>query len=225
MKKNNSKPVKILFFGDSICVGQGASINKGWVPLIANYLDENVSTIARDILVINSSVNGRTTRQALEDMPYHVQGQKPDIIVIQYGFNDCNHWETDGGLPRVSQRAFVANLNEMVERATRFGAKFILLNNNHSTTLNAERLPQTNYTYEDFNQQYNAATRALADKLKDKVVFQDVESYFHNLVKNGADMHQFLLDDGLHLGEEGHRVYYDLMKPAIISAVEDLLRK
>ena len=77
---------KLIFFGDSICTGQHISVHKGWVAQISQSL-EGIATI------LNSSVNGRTTRQALEDMPYHIQEQHPDMIVIQFGMNDCNYWK------------------------------------------------------------------------------------------------------------------------------------
>jgi len=225
MNDKGSKIISILFFGDSICVGQGVSINKGWVQQIVNVLDEQLEGLETEVLVTNSSVNGRTTRQALEDMPYHVQGQNPDIVIIQYGLNDCNHWATDKGLPRVSQRAFAANLLEIVERATHFGAKFVLLNNNHPTYRDTEKFPNTDRTYEAFNKQYNSITRSVAVELKGKVIFQDVEDHFNILLERGGDIRQYLLSDGLHLNEDGHRLYYDLMTPVMTSVVEQLLKK
>jgi len=227
MKDKDSKTIKIFFYGDSICFGQGVSINKGWALQLVNFLDEALVASETKVLVTNSSVNGRTTRQALEDMPYHVQSQNPDIVIIQYGLNDCNHWASDRGLPRVSQRSFEANLLEMVERATHFGAKFVLLNNNHPTSRFTENFPHTDKTYEDFNKKYNSITRAVAAELGGKVIFQDVENYFNNHLEEnaGADISQYLLSDGLHLSEDGHRLYFDLIKPVLIRVVEQFARK
>ena len=97
---------KLIFFGDSICTGQYVSIHKGWV----NKLSKSLSS--ENIMILNSSVNGRTSRQALEDMPYHVQEQRPNYLVIQFGMNDCNYWESDKGVPRVSPKSFEANIIE-----------------------------------------------------------------------------------------------------------------
>ncbi|MGI9435514.1 MAG: SGNH/GDSL hydrolase family protein [Geminicoccaceae bacterium] len=174
----DQKPIRVTFFGDSTCVGQGVSIYKGWVPQIAKALDEAAIGMGREILVTNASVNGRTTRQALEDMPYHVQGHGADIIVVQFGLNDCNHWATDRGLPRVSLPAFVANLREIIARAERFGAFRVLLNNNHSTSRDVEIMPHTEMTYEASNRRYNQAIRVLANDVSDRVRFQDIEASF-----------------------------------------------
>src|SRR6185437_14172947 len=104
----SGKSVRVTFFGDSICVGQGVSIYRGWVTRLAEELDTHCNVRAK-LIVTNASVNGRTTRQALEDMPYNVQGHGVDLIVIQFGLNDCNYWLTDRGNPRVSLEAFKAN--------------------------------------------------------------------------------------------------------------------
>ena len=58
----------------------------------------------------------------LERYPRDVQEAQPDLLTIQFGLNDCNCWETDRGVPRVSEAAFVANLIEMIDRGRVFGA-------------------------------------------------------------------------------------------------------
>jgi len=223
MNSNMQKPIRLTFFGDSICVGQGISIYRGWVTRIAQSLEEYGQTHKNEILVVNSSINGRTTRQALEDMPYHVQNQGLDILVVQFGLNDCNYWKSDRGVPRVSLPAYVANMREIIERGKRFGAKRILLNNNHPTTRNDEVMPFTNFTYEESNKHYNGAVRNLATELGDQVMFHDIEEHFQSLIGDGAAMSQFLLSDGLHLSQKGHEQYYKVMLPSIQRSVDYLI--
>ena len=45
---------KLIFFGDSICTGQYISIHKGWVSRLSE-------SLYGQLVVLNSSVNGRTT--------------------------------------------------------------------------------------------------------------------------------------------------------------------
>jgi hypothetical protein len=59
---------KAFFFGDSICFGQGVSPHQVWVARIAADLAATFADAA--ITVQNPSVNGNTTRAALERMPY-----------------------------------------------------------------------------------------------------------------------------------------------------------
>jgi acyl-CoA thioesterase-1 len=219
-KKAATAPLKLTFFGDSICVGQGVSIFRGWVTRIAEALERQARIYGRSIIVSNSSVNGRTTRQALEDMPYQVQNHQPDILVIQFGLNDCNYWQTDRGTPRVSRNAFIANLEEIIDRGLNCGARYLLLNNNHPTSRTQEIIPFANIAYEDSNRAYNEAVRIVAARANAQVIFQDVEAFFLKfLSQSEKSMDSYLLDDGLHLNSAGHEIYFDLMRPVILDVV------
>jgi lysophospholipase L1-like esterase len=156
-------------------------------------------------------------------MPYHIQNPGADILVVQFGLNDCNHWATDRGLPRVSKAAFLANLREIIDRGLCFGAKRILLNNNHPTSRNKATMPGASITYEDSNANYNAAIRKLAEDLPVAVSFQDIEAYFLELIKSHHPIEMFLLQDGLHLSIAGHEQYYSLMCPIIREAVDAVI--
>src|SRR3546814_328317 len=140
-------PLRVTFCGDAICVGQGVSIHSGGVTRSAQSLDRIAESHNCEVVVTNASVNGNTTRQALERMPYEVQSHGVDILIVQFGLNDCNYWQSDGGLPRVSPAAFAANLKEIVERGRAFGAGRIFLHNNHPTTRGRELMPSANTTY------------------------------------------------------------------------------
>lgn len=223
IEDNRDSTVKITFFGDSIFVGQGVSIYRGWVTRIAEFLDEYGKETGQEFLVTNASVNGRTTRQALEDMPYTVQSHGVDILVVQFGLNDCNYWATDRGLPRVSVGAFIENLKEIIQRGRRFGARKIILNNSHPTSRVNELIPGAQITYEDSNREYSHAINEMAQSLGPDVIFQDVYKYFSKLMAEhewGID--RYLLSDGLHLNLAGHDAYYALMQPLIQSAVQDI---
>ena len=224
MNNSEKKPIRVTFFGDSIFVGQGISIYQGWVTQIARYLDEYGEKIGRQFLVTNASVNGRTTRQALEDMPYSIQSDGVDILVVQFGLNDCNYWVTDRGLPRVSLGAYKENLREIITRGMNFGAHRVLLNNNHPTSRTREFLPNTSITYEDSNRLYCQEIRALAAEFGEKVQFQDIYTYFNEqLIRLHTPIEKFLLIDELHLSIEGHTAYFNLMLPIILTAVNDFI--
>ena len=110
-----------------------------------------------------------------------------------------------------------------MHRGKNFGAQYVLLNNNHPTALSHENLPHTDHPYEYFNQKYNEATRELAQELNGEVSFLDIEAHFHKLLKEGEEISTFLLEDGMHLGEAGHQVYYDLVNPLLTNAIKDLI--
>lgn len=208
--------VRLVFFGDSICYGQFVSPHHCWVTRIAARLH----ALDSRVVVTNASVNGNTTRMALERMPYDVQAHGVDLCVIQFGLNDCNHWLSDGGLPRVSQAAFAANLHEICLRARTFGARRILLNTNHPTTRRQEIVPHTLLTYEEHNRRYNEIIRRVATDAGPWVQLHDMEQIVSAHVETGRmRLEELLLADGLHLSAAGHDLYFTATCPVIEKAM------
>src|SRR5262249_44073119 len=201
---------------DSICVGQGVSIHKGWVTRLAARIEDIAREKKCEIVVVNASVNGNTTRQALERMPYEIQSQRVDYLLVQFGLNDWNQWQTDRGLPRVSLRAFEANLDEILQRAFHFGARRVILNTNHPTVRTKTSMPGTSLTYEESNRAYNVAIRAVAARWIDRVDLNDVAGHIRTRVERGEmRIEELLQPDGLHLSIRGHEVYFSLVRPLL----------
>ncbi len=215
--------MNLLFFGDSICNGQGIAIHKGWVTRLSARLAEEARRLGESLVVMNSSVNGRTTRQALETMPYEVQSQRPAIVVVQFGMNDCNIWESDRGNPRVSPAAFAANLREIIVRALTFGCEELFLHTNHPSARNQDFLPHSSVTYEEQNRRYNRIIRSLA-AFDSRVSVIDIETTFLEAT-NGehAQLLRMVLPDLLHLSEDGHELYFDTVEPRLSACVRRLL--
>ncbi|MDQ3919767.1 MAG: GDSL-type esterase/lipase family protein [Acidobacteriota bacterium] len=221
---NSSSTIRVFFFGDSICFGQGVAIHRGWVTKISASLTEVGRQYGREITVTNASINGNTTRQALERMPYDIQSQAADILVTQFGMNDCNYWQTDGGNPRVSPKAFGANLEEIIARAFSFGAREVLLNTNHPTARDQELMPNAGVTYQQSNERYNQIIREVAAGFDERVTLIDVESIFKTCTENKREaLLRLLLPDLLHLSETGHDIYFEAVYPKVLSAVMRLI--
>lgn len=213
-ESNANSPIRLTFFGDSICVGQGISIHKGWVARISAMLEALGHESGHELLIENASVSGNTTRQALERMAYQVQSHGVDMLLIQFGMNDCNHWESDKGLPRVSKEAFRANLQEIIARGRRFGARRVILNTNHPTTRTETRMPGDELTYQESNELYNQAIREVA--AQECVILNDMEKYFFDKIDSeNISTKNLLLPDGLHLSEKGHELYYEATAPLV----------
>lgn len=219
-----NKVINVFFFGDSICFGQGVSIHKGWVTQISRDLEVIATESGVEITVINAGVNGNTTRLALERMPYDIQSHRPDILVVQFGMNDCNYWNSDGGLPRVSANAFEANLIEIAERATKFGARKIFFNTNHPTTRTDTIFDGTNVTYEQSNSLYNNVIRKVVSNLGDMARLHDVENEFNQAINtHNLQLCTALQADRLHLSEVGHSIYYALINESLKRSVRELM--
>ncbi len=223
-----TQKIKIFFFGDSICVGQHVSLHKGWVTQTSARLSELGRKHGTSLMVSNVSANGRITRQALENMPYEVQSQAPEMLIVQFGMNDCNYWRSDRGLPRVSPEAFGANLAEILIRGIHFGAKHILLNTNHPTGLDVDPLPFTDIVYQQSNAHYNEIIRQVAAEAGPSVILNDIEHAFQNHTQGSRERLLDLLlpaPDWLHLSEKGHNLYFDTTYPLIKRLALDILQK
>ncbi|MEY8336182.1 SGNH/GDSL hydrolase family protein [Lachnospiraceae bacterium 47-T17] len=208
--------MNIYFFGDSISFGQGISIDLTWVNKIAQQLHRQC--VGEQNMVINVSVNGNTTRMALERMPYDIQSHEVDVLVVGFGMNDCNYWITDKGVPRVSPKAFKANLEEIVERGFHFGVKEVLLRTNHPSP-RKDYMINTKITYGESNHQYNDIIREVA-KNDPRIKFVDMEQEFDRyIMEHNIRLEELTLSDGVHLSLLGHDVYFESMYPMIANIV------
>jgi lysophospholipase L1-like esterase len=192
---------RLIFFGDSICHGQHVSIDKIFVTLLAVHLN----TRSRPpVLVENRSVNGNTTRQALERLSYDVSSHRPQVVYVQFGYNDCHLWATDNGEPRVALPAFHGNLLEIVAKLRAAGTSTVLLATNTPTRKPAD--------YEARVHTYNDAVRETAHATGSQLL--DLA------VAPGHDPETMLLADGLHLSETGHRFYFEQLREPLERAID-----
>lgn len=157
---------------------------------------------------------------ALENMPFEIQSHEPDILVVQFGMNDCNYWQSDRGLPRVSPESFAANLKEIIDRALHFGTKKIILNTNHPTCLTEEKLTNSDISYQQSNMNYNAIIRDVAVFYPQFVLLNDMEKHFINHSK--GDLQRYLLPDKLHLSEQGHLFYFNVIDPIVKNILKEI---
>jgi lysophospholipase L1-like esterase len=212
------KPLHVVHMGDSITEGQYIDASVRWSSLISRRLVERFGEVR--FVSINRGVSGETTRMGLERYPKDVQQAQPDLLTIQFGMNDCNCWDTDNGLPRVSEGAFKANLVEMIERGRRFGARHVILSTNPRTLRQWLVLP-SGEIYEEANTRYSQLVREVA--LETGVVLCDIRAAFEPFSDEELEPLLLPYPDHLHLSPEGNVVYADTIWPFIETAMEALL--
>lgn len=196
--------IRLTIFGDSIAVGQGVNITGSWVyKLAANF---------PNFFISNASQNGRTSRQALEIMSYEIQNHPPDFLIVQYGLNDSNYWLTDKGLPRVSRNSFKENLIEIYERAIKFGVEQVIFLTNHPTNKGIE--VQGNF-YDINSASYSQGIKEACEELRSAFVVDTWQTCF-NLASSRVDKFFYLLEDGIHLNEEGHSIYHEAISNFLV---------
>ena len=222
--KINKRQIKFYLFGDSICFGQLVNTHETWATSLAEELQALEDNFFY-YLVQNAGVNGNTTRQALERMQYDVISHKPDYLLIQFGMNDCNYWETDYGIPRVTKQAFVANLEEIVMRAMSAGVKHCFINTNHPS-LKGKFNFTVNKSYDESNAEYNDQIRMAYANLLDKgypVTLFDIELGWKKIMQINPDirLNDLLLSDGIHLSRQGHLLYKSVINDALVEVLKN----
>jgi acyl-CoA thioesterase-1 len=218
---NTPDHITLVFFGDSITEGQYVHHSLRWTELVSTRLRTHFSSRFdphRQFHYVHG-ISGETTRQALERFPRQVQQMEPDLLTIQFGLNDCNCWDSDRGLPRVSEAAYHANLLEMIARARRFGARQIILSTNHPTL--RHRPLASGETLEQRRTKYNEIVREVARQ--SKVTLCDIEAAF--AFASQEQLAGLLLPepDVLHLSPAGHQIYADAITPPLIGALQNVL--
>lgn len=177
--------MKLVCIGDSITAGQHLDEGEArWPDLLTGFE------------VYMAGVPGDTTRLALERFPRDVQAREPDLVVIQFGHNDCNRWQTDRGLPRVSEDGFRANLAEMTLRCKVFRAKPLLCSLTPS-----RRTPQHGTDV----LRYDRIIRHVARETKTDLI--DVRDAFTDP--------SLLMADGIHLSAAGHLRYAEIVQASL----------
>lgn len=193
-----------VFFGDSIFVGQYISIEKTFVSKTANFFSKTNNSL----IFHNRSVNGCTTRQALERMDFDIFGLNPDIVNIQFGINDCNIWETDFGHQKVCKQSYIENIKEMIDRCLYKKVKYIIINSNHPLNRH-KNLPNSKLSYEQMNTQYSSELTKIFKNYSRKVLFFDIRKEIIKYYHLSQKKYEYLIDDGVHLSQKGHDFYFE----------------
>lgn len=211
----------VVFMGDSITEGQYVHHSLRWAELVTVRLKRTFADRVdpeRQFYYCHG-VSGETTRQGLERFPRHVQQFRPEVLTLQFGLNDCNCWDTDAGLPRVSEAAYRANLIEMIERTRRFGARHIILSTNHPT-LRYRKLV-SGQSLEERRMIYNRIVREVARATD--VTLCDIEAAFTGFEVERLQDLLLPEPDVLHLSPAGHRLYAETIYPPLKIALAGIL--
>jgi len=105
----------ILVFGDSLSAGYGIAIEKSWVNLLQQELQRTQSGFS----IVNASISGETTTGGRQRIIKASQQHRPTIVIVELGAND--------GLRGAPVKVIEANLDYIIERSQRSGAKVLLL--------------------------------------------------------------------------------------------------
>ncbi|MDK1288200.1 arylesterase [Pseudoalteromonas umbrosa] len=106
---------KIMIIGDSLSAGYGLKQDQDWVNLLQNkYVEKKKS-----ILLINMSVSGQTTDNALLNIDAQLKAHQPSHVLIELGGND--------GIRGFPIKLIRQHLTQLVTKSQNSGAKVALM--------------------------------------------------------------------------------------------------
>lgn len=192
---------KIVCFGDSITNGHDGECGRLNECLQAR-LNEWKNG---EYICINRGHNGNTTANALDRFETDVLNELPATVLIEFGVNDCNRREWTSAA-RISLSEFERNLREFHRLICKKGSKCIFLTNHIVEPLEGSRFKNqgNGKTYTENLLPYNQRIRELANELNVDLI--DVGGY---ITDNNIDPQELLREDGVHLSENGYRIYSD----------------
>ena len=154
----------ILVLGDSISAAYGIQPKEGWAAL----LQQKIINKKYDYKIINASISGDTTGNALTRLSPLLKHYQPTIVLVELGGND--------GLRGFNLARTEENLAQIIEKSQASGAKVLLL----GITLPPNYGPQ-------YIQQFTTMFKSLAKKHKISLVVNIVAGIENDLSLLQAD--------------------------------------
>lgn len=194
----------IVCFGDSITAA-------GW-PAVTQKILEDRGVSAR---CINAGVRGNTSAQAIRRLDWDVLVREPQIVLIQFGFNDCNR-VLNSPRPRVLPTEFRTNIESLIQRIRAAGGAPAVIANHHTLT---GRVLSDGRPYETHSQEYAALAAACAHDASSPLL--DLRTLFP---PHGMALKDALAEDGIHLSPAGIESYAQIAAEFLLRSFEPLLR-
>lgn len=204
----------IVGFGDSLTYGYGVDPHITFTSRLERFMPQYFPRIQWNI--INSGVDGDTSREGLARLQRDVLAYHPNIVLIFFGSNDCALNEDQYRTPSEFQK----NLEQMVEQIKACHNHTGL---NHSRPIPILMTPPPMIETDIFPFTTLERLQAYGDTIK-KVSERhhcpciDVFSYF--IEESNGELDAFFQDDGIHLSRLGYNCLYDCIFSSISRLVD-----
>ncbi|MDZ7842025.1 MAG: arylesterase [Gammaproteobacteria bacterium] len=179
----------ILVLGDSLSAAHGMGEQQGWVHLLQERLDEN----GYPHTVVNASVSGDTTRDALSRLDSTIERHRPDIAIVELGGND--------GLRAFPIDTIDRSLSLILEKLRENGAKIVLA---------GMRMPP------NYGPVYTQAFEALYPRIADEFQAALIPFFMEEVATNP----DFMQDDGIHPNAAAQPLLLDKVWPVLESLLD-----
>jgi acyl-CoA thioesterase I len=157
----------LLILGDSLSAGYNMSIEQSWPSL----LGAELQTLNKPTTVVNASISGDTTNNALARLPGLLSLHKPTSVLIELGAND--------GLRGFPPSLVRANLEQIIN--------LIKAEKSHPILMQIQVPP-------NYGKRYSQAFSSLYPQLSEKYSTPLIPFFLEELILTP----QLMMNDGLH---------------------------
>jgi lysophospholipase L1-like esterase len=198
------KPVKVIFFGDSIT--RAGLETEGYITLMKNALRGKTNP---EFELIGAGIGGNKVYDLFLRFEEDVLSKKPDVVVMYVGVNDV--WHKQSSQTGTDPDKFIAFYTAMIKKLQTAGIRVIAC----TPAAIGERTDFSNAQDGDLNR-YSNIIRDLAKKYSCSLV--DLRKAFldYNLKNNLENKESGILTtDRVHLNPAGNKLVADLMLKAL----------
>ena len=198
------KPVKVIFFGDSIT--RAGLEPEGYITLMKNALRGKTNP---EFELIGAGIGGNKAYDLFLRFEEDVLSKKPDVVVMYVGVNDV--WHKQSSQTGTDPDKFIAFYTAMIKKLQTAGIRVIAC----TPAAIGERTDFSNAQDGDLNR-YSNIIRDLAKKYSCSLV--DLRKAFldYNLKNNLENKESGILTtDRVHLNPAGNKLVADLMLKAL----------
>lgn len=201
----------IFIFGDSLVIGRGIGFEKSW-PV---FLSRSISTEdQRNIIIFNLGIPGNTSGDVAKriDLELKLRTKKssnkdPNTIIIQIGINDAKNIKSVGNT-QTNLFQFSKNINNIIRSAKKYSKRIYFLGITPVEESKSKEVGKYYFRNYDINR-YNATIKNICSKTA--VNFIEI---YENWI--GTNYSKYLLDDGIHLNQLGHKKIFTSLKKYIV---------
>ena len=203
----------IIIFGDSIAYG-AYDAKGGWGARLKRYCSKKnvLEKPAKETYLFNqASPWGDTSIEVLSKLKREAEpriwSNRKIIIIFAFGVNDSIL--INRKKPRVSEKVFKKNLNEIVSYSKKYADKIIFLSPLPIEEKKVTPMPwsPTEYYFNDRIRKYREILKHLCRK--EKLYYLDLTKYFNDNIEK-------LLHDGVHPNTEGHKKIFEIVKNFLV---------
>ncbi|HEX6981231.1 MAG TPA: arylesterase [Balneolaceae bacterium] len=187
--KAQDKPMRILFFGDSITAGNGIDQEKAFPAIIQQKID----SLGWNFEVVNGGLSGETSAGGLRRIDWMLR-QPIDVFILELGGND--------GLRGIDPAATKKNLQKIIDKVKEKypDAKIVLAGMQVPPNLGSRYTQQFKEIYPELARENNVA----------------LIPFLLEEVGGNPELNQ---SDGIHPTAEGHKIIaetvWDVLKPIL----------